>query len=110
MWDNTCNYKADENCSKHGYMTNDEISHMDVFNITSSSNLKIGFINIFALKKYLGHPDAEEDHFELVVTSVENRMLAKFKHSGAAWVIILILIISVIGIGISIYYYKMKKI
>ena len=82
MWDNTCNFKSDSDCEAQGYMNTDEIEHMEVFNVTNVKNLKIGFINIFRLNKYKDHPDADEDHFELLVTSLKEKALFN-DHDGA---------------------------
>lgn len=82
MWDNTCNFKSDDNCEAVGYMNTDEIEHMEVFNVTNVENFKIGFINIFRLNKFKDHPDANMDHFELLITSMHEKALFN-KHDGA---------------------------
>jgi hypothetical protein len=91
-------------------MNNSDIEHMEVYNISNVQNLKIGFINVFKLTKNTAHPDAEEDHFELVITSLEEKLIAKFKHSGAAWVIIVILLTCIVGIAITLYYMHIRRV
>jgi len=82
MWDNTCDFKSDDKCDPYGYMNTDDIEHMEVYNVTNVKKFKIGFINIFRLTKYQDHKDANEDHFELLVTSLNEKPLFN-KHDGA---------------------------
>jgi hypothetical protein len=82
MWDTTCNFKASSDCDPHGYMTTQDIEHMEIFNTSNVRNMKIGFINIWGLNKIREHQNANEDHFELLITSLMEPTLFK-RHDSA---------------------------
>jgi hypothetical protein len=86
-------------------MNSSDIENMEIFNVTNVMNMQIGFINIFKLTKYIDHPDANEDHFELVVTSMNEPPLFNKRDAGNQ-VIILIILTCVCGIGVAYWHYR----
>ena len=85
-------------------MNTTEIEHMEVFKVKNVKNFTIGFINIFRLTKMVYHEHSDDDHFELLVTSLKNPEY----DTAIVDIFVVILILCCIGVGAGYYHYRKR--
>ena len=101
-------------CKEQGFMVNDDVNHGEIFNLTDIRDLKVGYINIFALTK--GYNSQLKDHFELVLTFFPKPLFNQigneanhFMHAHKAWITLFFFVIVIAFCVCGIYYFEIKK-
>lgn len=94
-------------------MVNDDVNHQEIFNITNVRDLKVGFINIYAITK--GYNSALKDHFELIITNFPKSVFTQIEnetfraaHKKSSWILLIVIMI-LIGL-ISFYVYRSESV
>ena len=98
-------------CNEKGYMTNDDVNHQEIFNLTNIRDLQVGYINIYAITK--GYNSALKDHFELVLTYFPKPFIERVENAshdlGSLWFALFVVVIIIAGIVFGGYYLEMHK-